>query len=268
MDLQLSGRIALVTASTKGLGRACAQRLAMEGCHVAICSRTAQDVARAAGEIAEAAAAAGATGEVAGFTADMSKADDIERLLEQVRRKLGDPQIVVTNAGGPPPGTYADLSLEQYAQAFELSAMSAIRLTHGVTDAMKAARWGRVIMITSISVKQPIGNLLLSNMARAGLTGFMKTVATELAPHGVTVNAVLPGLHATDRMQHLAATRAKQDGTSVEQALAALGKSVPVGTLGDPTDFAAMVALLASPLARFVTGSNILIDGGAYAGLL
>lgn len=263
MDLGIAGKVALVTAASKGLGRGCAEALAREGCRVAICARHGQEVARAATAIA---AATG--GEVIGFVADMSKSADIDELLANVRRHLGEIDILVTNAGGPPPGTYGEVSLEQYPAALELTLLSAVRLVKGVTDGMKARRWGRVIMITSISVKQPIDNLLLSNVARAGLTGFMKTAATELAPHGVTVNAVLPGLHATDRMKQLAAKAAETSGQTVEQALQAMGKNVPAGGLGSPADFGSVVAFLASRQASFITGTNILVDGGAYRGLL
>jgi 3-oxoacyl-[acyl-carrier protein] reductase len=263
MDLGLENKLALVTAATKGLGRGCAEALAREGCRVAICARTAADVQRVAGEIA---AATGS--EVRGYTADMAKAGDIDALLAAVKAQMGNPDILVTNAGGPPPGKYADVKLEQYPQALELTLLSAVRLVAGLTEAMKAQHWGRILMITSIAVKQPIDTLLLSNVARAGLTGFMKTIATELAPFGITVNAVLPGLHATDRMQQLAKNQAQQKGTTPEAALAEMAKTIPAGRLGAAGDFGAVVAFLASQQAGFVTGSNILVDGGAYKGLI
>ncbi|MCC7145264.1 MAG: SDR family oxidoreductase [Phycisphaeraceae bacterium] len=263
MDLGLKNKLALVTAATKGLGRGCAEALAREGCRVAICARTTGDVQRVAGEIA---AATGS--EVRGYTADMAKPGDIDSLLVAVKAQLGNPDILVTNAGGPPPGKYADVKLEQYPQALELTLLSAVRLVAGVTEAMKAQGWGRILMITSIAVKQPIDTLLLSNVARSGLTGFMKTIATELAPFGITVNAVLPGLHATDRMQQLAKNQAQQKGTTPETALAEMAKTIPAGRLGTAGDFGAVVAFLASQQAGFVTGSNILVDGGAYKGLI
>ena len=188
MDLGIKGKIALVTAASRGLGRGCAERLAAEHCRVAICSRDDASIVQAAREIGTRTGA-----EVQGFTADLSDPQAINRLLDNVRRSLGDPQILVTNAGGPPPGTYASTDLALYEQAFNLTLMSAVRLIHGVTPAMIEKGWGRIVAITSISVKQPIGNLMLSNMARAGLTGFLKTLSTELAPSGITVNALLPG---------------------------------------------------------------------------
>ncbi|MCC7406613.1 MAG: SDR family oxidoreductase [Phycisphaeraceae bacterium] len=263
MDLGLRGKLALVTAATKGLGKGCAEALAREGCRVAICARTAEDVQRVAGEIA---AATGST--VRGFVADMAKAGDIDGLLAVVKGEMGEPDVLVTNAGGPTPGRYADLKIEQYPAALELSLLGAVRLVHGVTEGMKRRGWGRIVMITSIAVKQPIDTLLLSNMARAGLTGFMKTIATELAPQGITVNAVLPGLHATDRMQQLAKNQAQQKGGTPEAALAEMAKTIPAGRLGAAGDFGAVVAFLASQQAGFITGSNIVVDGGAYKGLI
>ena len=214
MDFGLDGKIALVTAASRGLGRGCAEQLAAEKCRVAICSRNAAGAKQAAEEIAV------ETGsEVLGFGADVSKAEDVSRLLDGVRQSLGDPEILVTNAGGPTPGTYASIALEEYEKALNLNLMSAVNLIHGVTPAMQSKGWGRIIAITSISVKQPIGTLLLSNMARAGLTGFLKTVATELAPDGITVNALLPGIHKTSRIDQLARHRAELENKSVEDIL-------------------------------------------------
>ena len=263
MDLGIKGKIALVTAASKGLGRGAAAALAAEGCRVAICARTAADVEQAAGEIA---AAAGA--EVAGFSADMSNPGDIDRLLDDVRSQLGDPEIVVANAGGPPTGNFAHTKLEQFIPAVELSMMSSIRLTYGTVAAMKAKGWGRIVYITSVSVKQPIPYILLSNTARAGLTGFMKTVAREIASTGITLNAVLPGGHDTPRIRQTLQTQAEKQGVSMEEALKARAGETPTRTLGDAGDFGAVVAFLCSQQAKYITGENLLVDGGSYAGLL
>jgi 3-oxoacyl-[acyl-carrier protein] reductase len=262
MDLGLQGKVALVTAASRGLGRGCAHQLAAEKCRVAICARNEAAAREAAAEMA---AACGS--EVVGFGADVSDPEDIRRLLEQVVRRLGDPQILVTNAGGPPPGTYAGTPIGEYEKALRLNLMSAVHLIHGVTEAMKAAGWGRIIAITSISVKQPIGNLLLSNMARAGLTGFLKTVATELAPFGITVNALLPGTHDTSRVRELVKDRALREGKPEEEIYAEMVAGTPTRTLGDPADFGAAAAFLASNQARYITGHNLLLDGGKYGGL-
>lgn len=263
MNYGISGKIALVAAASRGLGHGCAEQLAAEGCRVAICSRNEKAAADAAAEIAA------ATGtEVAGFGADMSREDDIARLLDGVCSALGDPDILVTNAGGPPPGTFGTSKLEDYPRALELNLMSAVRLIHGVVPAMKEKEWGRIIAITSISVKQPIADLLLSNMARAGLTGFLKTVSTELAPFGITVNALLPGTHKTPRIDQLVANRVAREGGSSEAVYQAMVDTVPAGVIGDPADFGAAAAFLASQQARYITGQNLLIDGGRYTGLL
>lgn len=263
MDLGIKGKIALITAASKGLGRGSAEALAAEGCRIAICARTAADVEQVAGEIA-----AKYGTEVVGFTADMSKGADIDALLSSVRKRLGDPDIVVCNAGGPPPGNFASTKIDQFLPAVELSMMSSIRLTYGTIDAMKAKGWGRIVMITSVSVKQPIPFILLSNTARAGLTGFMKTVAREVAASGVTLNAVLPGGHDTNRIRSTAIAEAERKGVSLEEELAERGKSIPVGHLGSQDDFGAVVAFVCSQQARFITGENVLVDGGAYAGLV
>jgi 3-oxoacyl-[acyl-carrier protein] reductase len=263
MDFGIDGKIALVAAASRGLGRGCADRLAAEKCRIAICSRD----AASAGQAAEEMAAQYGT-EVVGFGADVSKPEDISRLLVDVRQALGDPDILVTNAGGPPPGTYESTHLDDYEDALRLNLMSAVRLIHGVTPAMKEKGWGRIIAITSISVKQPIGNLLLSNMARAGLTGFLKTVATELAPSGITVNALLPGTHKTSRVNQLVQDRAARENKSEDEVYREMMAATPCRTLGDPHDFGAAAAFLASVQARYITGHNLLVDGGKYSGLL
>ena len=263
MDFGITGKIALVTAASRGLGRGCAEQLAAEKCRVAICSRNVEEAQLAAKEIASETGA-----EVAGFAADMSSADDIDRLLEQVRGSLGDPDIVVTNAGGPPPGTYESTELALYDKALQLTLMSAVRLIHGTTPAMIEKKWGRIIAITSISVKQPIANLILSNMARSGLTGFLKTVSTELAPHGITVNALLPGTHKTSRIDQLVQDRCAREGKSTEEIYRQMKEDIPSRSIGDPAEFGAAAAFLASRQAAYITGQSLLVDGGRYAGML
>ena len=263
MELGINGKIALVTAASRGLGRGCAEQLAAEKCRVAICSRDEATAKQAAEEISTKNGT-----EVVGFGADVSRVEDISRLLEAVKQSLGDPEILVTNAGGPPPGTFASTALEEYEKALNLNLMSAVHLIHGVTPAMKTNVWGRIIAITSISVKQPIGNLLLSNMARAGLTGFLKTIATELAAAGITVNALLPGTHKTSRIDQLAKHRADQENKSPEEVIRDMMSANPSNTIGDPSDFGAAAAFLASVQARYITGQNLLVDGGNYKGLL
>jgi len=263
MDLGINGKIALVTAASRGLGLGCATQLAAERCRVAICSRDGIAAKKAAKDIADQ-----TRSEVVGFGADVNSAEDINRLLGEVKSSLGNPEILVTNAGGPPPGTYASTALEEYEKALNLNLMSAVHLIHGVTDAMKASGWGRIIAITSISVKQPIGNLLLSNMARAGLTGFLKTIATELAPLGITVNALLPGTHKTSRIDQLVQDRAERENKPTDEIYQEMMAAIPCKKIGDPFDFGAAAAFLAGQQARYITGQNLLVDGGNYSGLL
>ncbi len=263
MDLGINGKIALVTAASRGLGRGCAEQLAAEQCRVAICSRDETAAKQAATEIADR-----TNTEVVGFGADVSKAEDVERLLADVKQSLGDPEILVTNAGGPPPGTFASTALEDYEKALNLNLMSAVHLIHGVVPAMKTRGWGRIIAVTSISVKQPIANLLLSNMARAGLTGFLKTISTELAPHGITVNALLPGTHRTSRIDQLIKDTAQRSDKSAEEVYQEMVNNIPSKAIGDPADFGAAAAFLAGIQARYITGQSLLVDGGRYTGLL
>jgi len=263
MEFGIDGKIALVTAATRGLGRGCAEQLAAERCRVAICSRDAASAQDAANEISM------HTGsEVLGFGADMCRKEDISRLLQQVKDTLGDPDILVTNAGGPPPGTFESTAIADYQKALDLNLMSAVHLIRAVYPAMQSQGWGRIIAITSISVKQPIANLLLSNMARSGLTGFLKTIATELAPYGITVNALLPGTHKTSRIDQLVQDLATRDGKSQERVYQDLVAAIPCKTIGDPSDFGAAAAFLASQQARYITGHNLLVDGGRYSGML
>src|SRR5215468_4651530 len=258
MDFGIRGKIALVTAASKGLGRGSAEALSAEGCRVAICSRTRADVDQVARDIA------GQSGhEVVPFVADMSKSDDIDGLLDAVRERLGDPDIVVCNAGGPPPGNFETTKIEQFLPAVELSMMSSIRLTYATVPAMTRKGWGRIVYVTSVSVKQPIPWILLSNTARAGLTGFMKTVAREIANSGVTINAVLPGVHDTDRVRQTARSRAASEGMTYDQAMDSQRGTNPMRALGTSEDFGAVVAFLCSRQARFITGENVLVDGGA-----
>jgi 3-oxoacyl-[acyl-carrier protein] reductase len=263
MNLGISGKVALVTAASKGLGRGSAEALSAEGCRVAICARSREDVERAAKEIA-----AQSGHEVVPFVADMSKAEDIDALLAALRERLGEPEIVVCNAGGPPPGTFASTAIEQFLPAVELSMMSSIRLTYATLPVMIKKGWGRIVYITSVSVKQPIPYILLSNTARAGLSGFMKTVAREIASSGVTINAVLPGVHDTDRVRQTARNRAAAEGMTFDQAMDAQRATNPMRAMGTSEDFGAAVAFLCSQQAKFITGDNLLVDGGAYAGLV
>lgn len=250
MDLGLDGRTAAVAAGSAGLGLGAAKALAAEGVRVAICGRDAAKLASARAELGPGAIA---------LTGDVSHPEGAAAFVEEARRELGGRlDILVANAGGPPPGTFATTSLEAYEQAFDLSCRSTIAMGQAAIPAMRERRWGRVVAITSIGVKAPIAGLMASSVARAAVTSFLKITAREVAADGVTVNNVLPGYHRTARMTDLYDDRALDD----------LAASVPARALGDPDDFGAVVAFLCSDQARFVTGTSLLVDGGSYPGLL
>lgn len=247
MELGLGGRRAAVAAATGGLGLAAARSLAAEGATVAICGRDPDRVADAAHRIG-----ASATG----LVADVSTPEGATRFVEEATGALGGIDILVTNAGGPPAGTFRTTELAAYERAISLNLLSVVAMCRAAVPAMQRQRWGRVVAITSISVRQPIANLITSNTARAGATGFLKTLATEVAGDGVTVNSVQPGYHATQRVRSL-----------VGDDLSGLAALIPAGDVGDPADFGAIVTFLCSAQARFLTGAAIPVDGGAAGGL-
>lgn len=248
MDLSLAGRRAAVAGASAGLGLASARALAAEGAHVAMCSRDRDRIEAAAREIGD-----GATP----IVADVGTVDGATTFVEQAEAALGGIDILVANAGGPPPGTFASTDIDAYRAAVELNLLSVVAMCRASVPAMQARGWGRVVAITSIAVRQPIADLILSNTARSGLTGFLKTLALEVAPDGVTVNSVQPGLHDTDRLRSL-------HGGAVD----ALAAAVPTGEVGRPEDFGAVVAFLCADQARFITGAALPVDGGTYRALL
>ncbi len=259
MDLGLKGKAALVTAGSKGMGRACALGLAAEGARVAICARTESDLKAAAEEIR---AKTGA--EVLAMRCDVTRAEEVKALIERVTQTFGGIDILVANAGGPPRGNFDELADEQWTLAFELSLLSTVRLIRGVLPSMRKRRWGRIITIQSSSVKQPIPGLLLSNAVRPGVAGLMKTLATDLGTDNILFNTVCPGRIMTER---LLSGRA-QTGKSVEEYLQVISKDVPLGRIGTPEEFANMVVFLASARASYVTGATVQVDGGLVRGLL
>jgi 3-oxoacyl-[acyl-carrier protein] reductase len=247
MDLGIAGRRAAVAAASKGLGFAVARALVDEGVKVAICGRQAGTI--------EAAAASLGAGTVP-IVADLSVPSGASDFVRDARAALGGIDILVPNAGGPPPGNFASVTLDQYLDAFELNCRSTIAMCYEAVPEMRAQRWGRVVAITSIAVRQPIPTLILSNTARAGVTGFLKTLAREVAADGVTVNSLLPGLHATERVAAL------HRGSGNPAA------GIPAGVIGDPADFGRFAAFLCSEHARYVTGTATAVDGGADAALI
>jgi 3-oxoacyl-[acyl-carrier protein] reductase len=200
--------------------------------------------------------------------ADVTVIDDIKRVVDAGIERFGRIDILVTNAGGPPAGRFEQLTREQWEQAIRLTLLSAVELTRQVLPGMKERRWGRILNITSIAVKQPVENLLLSNSLRAGLTGFARTLANEVAADGITVNNVLPGYTRTERLDELAQMMAEKQGISPSEFRGKWEKEIPMGRLGEPREFAAVVAFLASERASYVTGTSIQVDGGWIKSLL
>ncbi len=247
MDLGISGKRAAVAAASKGLGLGVARALAEEGVQVAICGRHRDTI--------DAAAAAIGPGAVA-IVADVAHVDGARGFVRDAREALGGIDILVLNAGGPPAGDFAHTTVDQYLEAFELNCRGAIAMCYEAVPEMRERGWGRVVAITSIAVRQPIPNLILSNTARAGLTGFLRTLAREIAHDGVTVNSLLPGLHATERVTTLY-------GSGGDPAA-----GIAAGEIGDPADFGRIGAFVCSEHARYLTGTAIQVDGGAYGALL
>lgn len=259
MDLGLRGKVALVAASSKGLGRAVAEELAAEGANLVMCARGREALEETAESIRK---ASGAT--VVAVAADVSDPGDSARVAASAHEKFGRVDILVTNSGGPPSGPFESFAPDAWDAATRLLLTSAIGLTRAVLPGMKQRRWGRILNVASIAAKQPIEGLMLSNSLRAAVIGFARTLASEVAPFGITVNTMLPGYTWTDRIRELA----RAGGGSGESAVSRWEKEIPMGRLGEPREFAALAAFLASERASYITGSSIAVDGGWIRSLL
>ncbi|GAB2703149.1 SDR family oxidoreductase [Mucilaginibacter koreensis] len=258
MDLQLTDKVALILASSKGLGKAVATSLATEGAHVIIASRNADELHRTAAEIEQ------QTGrKVLAIATDVSQADQITHLIETAGKEFGQIDILVNNAGGPPFAQFEDFDDEQWQKAFELNLLSFARTSRQVLPYMKKTGSGRIINIISGSVKSVLGNSVLSTSMRLGVVGMAKLLAEELGAHNITVNNVGPGMIATDRLKHTLPA-----GQDPEEALKEKAKAIPLGRIGKPEEFAAVVTFLASGQASYVSGTTIQIDGGAGRNIL
>lgn len=261
MDLNLSGKVALVTAASRGLGKAIAAELSREGAQVIICSRDEARIASAASEIEQ------ETGNrVTPFVVNVSDRSDIQTLFQHINREYGKLDVLVCNAGGPPGGPFESFDDAAWQSAFETNLLSTVRLVREGIPLMKATG-GKIITIASTSVKVPIPGLILSNVMRAGVAGLMKTLANELAPYGILVNTVCPGRIATDRVAELDAAKAEKEGKSVAEIKDNMAGQIPLGRYGQAEEFAKVTAFLASGANSYMTGSTLMIDGGMVQAL-
>lgn len=256
MDLGLEGKVALVTGSTSGLGLASAKALAAEGASVVICGRR--------GELAVIEAAR--LGSAIGMEADLTDPDTPARLVDTAISTFGRLDVLVGSTGGPPPGTAVDTDAEAYTGALDLLVKPLVRLTHLALPSMRERGWGRIVFVTSAAVREPVPFLVLSNSVRMAVHGFAKSLARQVAGEGITVNCVLPGRVATERVAALDRAAAESSGRDIEQVQEAARRSIPVGRYGEPAEFGATVAFLCSRQAAYITGASVPVDGGALTG--
>ena len=257
MDLQLEGKTVLISAASMGIGRAAAEEFVKEGCKVAICSSNQQNLVKAVSEIKNS-----YDFEPLWTVCDINKPGDIENAVRIVNDNFGDIDILVNNCGGPAPGYFDELDDKDWADAVDQVLMSAIRFTRSVLPGMRRKNWGRIINITSLSVKQPVQNLILSNSLRSAVTAFAKTLSNEIGKDNITINNVAPGYTLTARLYELAVTRAKERGESHEHVLASMAADVPMKRLARPDEIASLIVFLASEQAGYITGTTIQVDGG------
>jgi len=256
MDLGIKGKTALVVAASKGMGKASAIGLAAEGARVVMCARGEAALKDAAAEVKLTGA------EVLAVAADASRAADISKVVAEANRAFGGVDILVANVGGPPPGPFEAMTDEHWTKAFEQVHLSTVRFIREVLPHMKKSRWGRILAIQSSSVKQPVDGLVLSNGIRPGIAGLFKTLAGDLAKDNITVNLVLPGRIMTDRFREHQTDRAKRAGVTLQKQMELSSADIPMGRIGTPDEFAAMVVFLASARASYVTGTAVQVDGG------
>jgi 3-oxoacyl-[acyl-carrier protein] reductase len=262
MDLGLKNRVALVAASSQGIGFATAEAFAAEGCRVAMCSRNQQTLDAAAGKIR-----VQHNAEILAQAFDVTDAAAVSRFVSAIAEKWGGVDICVTNAGGPPAKGFLSASLDDWQNALAGNFLSTVYFAREVIPHMQRKRWGRIVTITSITTKQPVADLVLSNAVRAAVVGLVKSLANEFGKDGILVNNVGPGFTATDRLKQLAKTRASASGKTEEELFAGMAADAAVKRLGEPREVAETIVWLASERASYVTGQTVLVDGGLYKGL-
>jgi 3-oxoacyl-[acyl-carrier protein] reductase len=255
MNLELQGRVAMIAAASKGIGKACALALAAEGCKVSLCARNAEELEKARTEAAQHA-------EALAVVTDVSAKQDLERWYQQTVAAFGQVDILITNTGGPPVSRFMQLSDEQWQAGVDSTLLNVVRLSRLAIPGMQQRHWGRIVHLTSLVAKQPLDELTISSTLRAGLSGLTKTMANQLGPDNITVNAVLMGHILTDRQYHLADVRVKERGISHEQYFAQQAAEIPLRRLGEPREVGEVVAFLASERASYLTGVSLQVDGG------
>lgn len=262
MDLGIKDRVAVVAASSQGIGRATAEAFAAEGCRVAMCARNAAALQSAADQIMKQHGA-----EVFAQTCDVTNASSISTFISSVVKQFGGVDICVTNAGGPPAKGFLAASLEDWQRAIEMNFLSTVYFAREVIPHMQRKRWGRIITLTSITTKQPVADLVLSNAVRAAVVGLVKSLANEFGKDGILVTNVGPGFTATDRLKELAKSRSSVAGKSEQEMFETWAAEAPLKRLGDPREVAETIVWLASERASYITGQTVLVDGGIYKGL-
>lgn len=262
MDLGLKGRIAVVSGASKGLGLAVAKALGLEGARVAVCSRDEGNLKQATQELISLGI------ETLSHVADVSIPEEASGFVKHAIDSLGGIDILVNNAGGPPAMSFEAIDAETWEMGFRLNLLSTISMTRAALPIMKARKWGRIINMTSIAVKQPIDGLIISNAIRSGVIGLAKSLSRELAPYNITVNNLLPGFFLTSRVEELAAKIAEDKGMSPDDVMAGWKQEIPLQRLGAPSELGALAAFLASDKAAYITGTSIQIDGGYYRGIM
>jgi 3-oxoacyl-[acyl-carrier protein] reductase len=263
MDFGIAGKVALVAGSSRGIGRAVAESLAAEGVNLGLCARSEGPLRAAAREIAERFGV-----KTVAVPCDLSTPKGAALFISKARSSLGEATILVTNAGGPPPGNFESMNEADWLGAFNLTLMSTVRLAREALPAMRRARWGRIVNIASISVKQPVDGLLLSNALRGAVVGMAKTLSREAGGDGILVNNVCPGYTFTDRLRALAEGKARESGRQASEVLKEWAERTPLGRIGEPTEIAALAAFLCSQKASYITGTTTCVDGGHTAGIL